>query len=357
MSSAKAPAVSIVVPVYKAERTLAACLDSLLAQDMPDIEVVCVNDGSPDSCPRILAEYAERDPRVRVLSQENAGVSAARNAALDAARGEIVMFADCDDALDARACSVAIAAFEANPGLEALVFGAVCEPADAAPKHVRDLLRPAAATFVRDDLGRVDPKLFFGASAQPYVWRSAYRRSLLEREHIRFAPGLALAEDAVFQILAYSLASETMLIPDVLYRYRMESASATHEFNAEVARERKILQHLEAIEALLGEWSERGLAGLYGAETVTWCLDLTLFDIARVDSAAATVFCMRLAAALAGAFGPDWTKLPAKAAVRAGARKVAACDVGGAGLAMGRAELVRFFVATRGLKQCIERFI
>lgn len=356
MSSAAAvPAVSIVVPVYKAERTLAACLDSLLVQDLADIEVVCVNDGSPDACPQVLADYAERDPRVRVLSQENAGVSAARNTALDAARGEIVMFADCDDALDPHACSVAVAAFKANPGLEALVFGAACEPAEAAPKHVRDLLSTRAQTFVRDDLGRVDPALFFGAHAQPYVWRSAYRRSLLEREHIRFESGLALAEDAVFQILAYSLAHETALIPDVLYRYRMESASATHEFNAEEARERKIAQHLEAIEALLAEWTERGLAAFYGPETVTWCLDLTLFDIARVENAAGVGFCQRLAAALEGAFGPAWADLPAKGAVRVGARRVAACTE--TGLGMGRAELVRFFVATRGLRQCIERFI
>ena len=354
-SAAAAPAVSIIVPVFKAERTLGACLDSLLAQDLADIEVVCVDDGSPDTCPKILADYAARDARVRVISQENAGVSVARNAALDAARGEIVMFADADDAFAPGACSVAAAAFESNPGLEALVFGAACEPADGAPKHVRDLLSPKPATFVRDDLGRVDPALFFGARAQPYVWRSAYRRSLLEREHIRFAPGLALAEDAVFQILAYSLAHETALIPGALYRYRMESASATHEFNAEEARERKVAQHLEAIEALLAEWSERGLAGFYGAETVTWCLDLTLFDIARVDARAAAAFCVRLAAALEGAFGPGWSELPAKGIVRAAAGKVAACD--GAGLSMSRTELVRFFVATRGLKQCIERFI
>ncbi len=356
MSSAAAvPAVSIIVPVFKAERTLAACLVSLLAQDLADFEVICVDDGSPDACPQILADFAGRDARVRVISQENAGVSVARNVALDAARGKIVMFADADDAFEPGACSAVAAAFGANPGLEALVFGAACEPADGAPKHVRDLLSPKPATFVRDDLGRVDPALFFAARAQPYVWRSAYRRGLLEREHIRFAPGLALAEDAVFQILAYSLAHETALIPDVLYRYRMESASATHEFNAEAARERKVAQHLEAIEALLAEWSERGLAGFYGPETVTWCLDLTLFDIARVSAPAASAFCERLAAVLEGSFGSAWTGLPAKGVVRTAASKVAACD--GAGLGMSRAELVRFFVATRGLKQCIERFI
>lgn len=354
--AAAEPAVSVVVPVYKAEATLQSCLDSILGQTVANIEVVCVNDGSPDGCAAILAAAAERDSRVRVLTQENAGVSAARNAGIDAARGRIVMFADSDDTYEPGACERVAEAFRANPALEAFVFGVTCDPEEAAPKHVRDLLSPGNATFVRDELGRVDPKLFFGACAQPYAVRSAFTRDLLVRENVRFPEGLALAEDAVFQILAYSLASETRLVPDKLYRYRMESGSATHAFNAEAARERKIEQHLVAIGALLGEWRRRGLAAFYGPETVTWCLDLLLFDIARVEPAAATRFAARLAGVLAETFGPAWAKLPPKPAVRRACRAVEAAG-GGAGFSLGRVELVAFFLSTRGLKQCVERFL
>ncbi len=91
------PKVSVIVPVYNVEGHLARCLDSILAQTERDIEVVCVNDGSTDGSPRILADYAARDPRVKVISQENRGLSAARNAGLDAFKGKYVMFVDSDD--------------------------------------------------------------------------------------------------------------------------------------------------------------------------------------------------------------------------------------------------------------------
>ena len=91
------PAVSVIVPVYKVERWLPRCLDSLLAQTCPDWEAICVDDGSPDGCGAILDEYAAKDARFRVIHKENAGVSAARNLALEQARGEFLLFVDSDD--------------------------------------------------------------------------------------------------------------------------------------------------------------------------------------------------------------------------------------------------------------------
>ena len=92
-----APILSIVVPVYNVEPYLARCLDSVLAQTEHDIEVVCVDDGSTDGSPAILARYAAADARIRVVTQENRGLSGARNSGLDVARGRYVMFVDSDD--------------------------------------------------------------------------------------------------------------------------------------------------------------------------------------------------------------------------------------------------------------------
>ncbi len=362
--------VSIIVPVYKAQDVVGQCLDALLEQTFRDIEIVCVNDGSPDDSGKVLEAYAARDTRVRVLTQENGGVSAARNAGIDAATGDIVMFADCDDAFEPRACRVVAEAFDADDDLDVLVFGARCEPENETPKHVRDLLSPAAATFERDGMGRVDPALFFEAHAQPYAWRAAYRRSFVDRERVRFVPGLALAEDAEFQILAYSLARKTKLLPDKLYRYRMDSSSATHVYNAHASRERKVDQHLRAIAALLDEWRARGLADFYGPQMVTWCLDLTLFDLVRMDPSVAANCARRLASLLEGTYGPRWTALPRKRAVRRAARAIAGAEdgIGGdaadgaerakhGGFAFPKIDLIAFFMATRGIKQCIERFV
>lgn len=89
--------VSVVVPVYKVEKYIHNCVDSILSQTFQDFELILVDDGSPDSCPAICDEYATIDPRVVVIHKENGGVSSARNAGLDIAKGEYITFVDSDD--------------------------------------------------------------------------------------------------------------------------------------------------------------------------------------------------------------------------------------------------------------------
>ena len=91
------PLITIVVPIYKVEKYLGRCIDSLVAQTYPNIEIILADDGSPDRCGAICDEYAQKDSRIKVIHQENKGVAAARNAALDIAQGEYIMFVDSDD--------------------------------------------------------------------------------------------------------------------------------------------------------------------------------------------------------------------------------------------------------------------
>ncbi len=91
------PKISVIVPVYGVEQYLPKCLDSLLNQTFRDLEVIAVDDGSPDRCGEICDEYGEKDSRVRVIHKENGGLSSARNAGLDIARGEFLSFVDSDD--------------------------------------------------------------------------------------------------------------------------------------------------------------------------------------------------------------------------------------------------------------------
>ena len=96
------PKVSVVIPVYKVEPWLRECMDSLVNQTLKDIEIICVDDGSPDSCGAILDEYARKDNRVKAIHQRNQGVQKARNAGLDIARGEYIALVDSDDYVDLR---------------------------------------------------------------------------------------------------------------------------------------------------------------------------------------------------------------------------------------------------------------
>ena len=102
------PVVSFVIPVYKVERYLRRCLDTVLAQTFTDWEAVCVNDGSPDSCLDILREYAGKDSRFVIIDKENGGLSDARNAGLEHCRGEWVVFVDSDDFIHPQTLEIAL---------------------------------------------------------------------------------------------------------------------------------------------------------------------------------------------------------------------------------------------------------
>ena len=93
------PKVSILIPVYDVEQYLPTCLDSVLAQTLHDWEAICVNDGSPDKCGEILEKYAQKDSRIKIITKENQGLSAARNDALNLAEGDYICLLDSDDEL------------------------------------------------------------------------------------------------------------------------------------------------------------------------------------------------------------------------------------------------------------------
>lgn len=93
------PLISVVVPVYKVEKFIHECVDSVIAQTYKNLEIILVDDGSPDSCPAICDEYAEKDGRIKVIHQQNGGLSAARNSGIKIARGSYVSFIDSDDCI------------------------------------------------------------------------------------------------------------------------------------------------------------------------------------------------------------------------------------------------------------------
>ena len=94
------PVVSVIIPVYKVEKYLRRCLDSLIAQTFADWQAICIDDGSPDRSPAILDEYAARDARIKVIHRANGGVSSARNLGIENASGNYIHFLDADDWID-----------------------------------------------------------------------------------------------------------------------------------------------------------------------------------------------------------------------------------------------------------------
>lgn len=194
------PAVSIIVPVYNGERFLRICIDSILAQTFADFELILVNDGSSDRSADILAEYEKADARVRVVTQKNQGVSAARNAGLDVCRGEFVRFIDCDDTLPPDSLDVLVKKARGN-GSD-LVIAAYHEVVGKSAM-LRDLPKSEETMPCNDFLkhfSRYPTSFYYGV-----LWNKLFRRELIANAHLRFTPGMTWGEDFTFvaQYLVY----------------------------------------------------------------------------------------------------------------------------------------------------------
>lgn len=102
------PKVSIIIPIFNTEKYLTECLDSIYRQSVKELEIICVDDGSTDDTPKILERYSKADSRIRILTQENQGVSVARNSGMAIATGEYIQFLDSDDMLEPWALEYAV---------------------------------------------------------------------------------------------------------------------------------------------------------------------------------------------------------------------------------------------------------
>lgn len=113
--------ITIIIPVYNAEATIARCLDSILQQDYADLEIIAINDGSSDRSLQILTEYCKKDCRIKLVNQNNSGVSVARNKGILSATGEYIMFVDSDDYIEPNTCSSLLGYMEED--IDLVIFG------------------------------------------------------------------------------------------------------------------------------------------------------------------------------------------------------------------------------------------
>lgn len=209
--------VSIVVPVYNAERYLRQCLDSIVGQSFGDIEILCVDDGSEDGSRDILREYAARHPRLKVFCQEKAGAGAARNLGLDRATGDYLLFCDADDWLDrdmvrdlygeacAKAADIAVSGVRYFDETRQVDFRE-----RPLPRKVLDRTQP----FAPADLG---DRLF--SSLRIQAWNKLFRREFVRAQSLRFQEQPRV-NDLAFVASAVALAERIVAVPGTHYHYR-----------------------------------------------------------------------------------------------------------------------------------------
>lgn len=222
--------ISVIIPCYNAARYLDACLTSVLSQDETNFEVLLIDDGSRDDTRAIAERFARQDARVHVFFQENAGVSAARNRGLDAARGKWVTFVDADDLLAPGALRTMLAAAECDGDVD-LVVCAHETFETAAGREVCRIVRPETRWMdARGERRRraAALRLIEGDSVLNIMCGKLHRRAMLEREGLRLLPGLTVAEDALFNLEAVLCCREIAYVAAPVYRYRMHAQSAMH---------------------------------------------------------------------------------------------------------------------------------
>ncbi len=180
-------AISVIVPVYKVETYLPKCVDSLLAQTYEDLEIILVDDGSPDGCGAICDEYAAKDPRVKVIHKENGGLSSARNAGMDIARGEYIAFVDSDDWIEPDTYAYLLDL--AKKYNVRLACAGRYDVEEKTGKKSLGLCPPREEKISSEELVR---RIFLWDNVDSAAWDKLYHRSLLE--DIRYPLGV-ICED------------------------------------------------------------------------------------------------------------------------------------------------------------------
>lgn len=341
--------ISVIIPAYNAERHLRACLTSVLVQAHRDVECVCVDDGSSDGTRAVMEAVAATDDRVVVMSQPNAGVSAARNAGLAAATGDVVLFVDADDQLLPGALDVVARVFEEqNP--DCAVFGLVIDPPEAAPLTLSHRLAPRDVVYEP-----FQPDLIFREHTHPYAFRVALSRSFLNERRLTFDPRLTLGEDEAFLMTAYRLSSKTVLSSARIYSYRMDDQSASHRDNSsDDVLPAKLEKHLMLVSAILGDWKARGLDDSCDSRIVVWALDLLMLDVSRLKPTDQACYLARLIEIIDGFLDGRMPPLP-RAARRCMTDIRKATDGRARGTVVPKTHLAAFYISSRGIRSVMER--
>lgn len=217
--------ISVIVPVYKVEAYLEICLKSIVEQTYENLEIILIDDGSPDQCPQICEAYAKRDKRICVIHQENQGLAVARNTGLQHITGEYVLFVDSDDFLDKEFCTRVISVIEKEKC--DIVIGKVVT-VDEQDNYIKSECEYTINKFEILDNFQAMKEIVSEKRVTGYSWGKLYKRELLA--DITYPKG-KLYEDRFTIYKYFAKAKKVCFCPDAIAYYRMRKDSITHSLN------------------------------------------------------------------------------------------------------------------------------
>ena len=227
------PKVTIILPVYNVEQYLRQCLDSVVNQTMREIQIICVNDGSPDNSLEILQEYAARDARIEVIDKPNGGQATARNAGFARCKGKYAYFADADDWLEPDLCEKAYQKAEETNAEVTLFFYFSYNP----NKTVQNWHENTARSFTPSVKTTAEEKI--PVLALSSVWCKLFRTDFFRNNKIMFPEGL-VHDDSFVNWMGITLAKKIAIVPEQLYHYRHTPGSITTSISRRSGGERSL---------------------------------------------------------------------------------------------------------------------
>lgn len=216
------PLVSVSVPIYNAEKYLRQCLESLVNQTLRDIEIILVNDGSTDNSEAICREYAEKDPRVKLICKENGGSASARQAALDASTGEYICSCDSDDWVGVETYELLYKKAE-ETNADIVMYDYWSEYPDG---------RSIVSVYGKEPDSRkdlLDDAL--NANFPCQVWNKMFRREIFDKYALSWEPEINLGEDFLMTLKVLQHDVKVVYLPTPLYHYRREFGGNSYTNN------------------------------------------------------------------------------------------------------------------------------
>lgn len=279
------PKISVIIPVYNAEKYLAQCLDSVINQTYTDLEIICVIDGSPDNSLKICREFAEKDGRIKVIDKENGGTHTARNKGLQMARGEYVMFMDPDDWLDLDTLECLAEKIEKH-NLDVIRFNYIREFADSHVKKQNTFLKETVYsgeecfTLLRQTVGLIGGELEHPENLNylASVCFNAYRRKLITDNKIEFfnIREIGTFSDGLFNIALFQYVKSFLFLDKGFYHYRKtNSQSATSNYRENFPEKQSLLFRKieEALKDCFTEDMKKALSNRIAIGTMELCLN------------------------------------------------------------------------------------
>ncbi len=210
------PKISVIVPVYNVEKYLEKCLDSIVNQTLRDIEIICINDGSTDASGAILEKFNKNDERIVVVNKRNGGLTSARNAGLEIAKGEFIGFVDSDDWVDLDFYEKLYnAAIETESDI---ATGGIVRKNEKTHKIRLNFEKQCVYTTFEDKVNCMN------AINSPSVWNKIYKRAFLEKIELKFQ-NVRYYEDGRYTINAFYYSDKLVTVPGANYYYFINPTS------------------------------------------------------------------------------------------------------------------------------------